>query len=197
MNLILGVTGGSGCGKSDFCRVLGAMGAYVIDADSVARDVVRCGSKALCEIAEGFGKEYILLNGELDRKKLGELVFSNPDKLHTLNQITHKYIIQEIKKMLDAATCPLKVIDAAVLFESGLSDICGRTLCVLADDEVRAERIVKRDNLTYEAAKNRINAQKGADFYRSHADDIVLNNGSLEELSKAAKKYWSKLEKEF
>ncbi len=197
MSLILGVTGGSGCGKSNFCRELALMGAYVIDADLVARDVVRPGERALLEIEKEFGKEYILPNGELHRKKLGALVFSNPDKLNTLNQITHKYIIREIKKILDESTSVLKVIDAAVLFESGLSDICDQTVCVLADKNIRAERIACRDNLTYDAAQNRINAQQSDDFYRSHADDVILNNGSQEELAKKAKKYFEKLEKLF
>ncbi len=197
MNLILGVTGGSGCGKSNFCRALAEKGAYVIDADLVARDVVRPGENALLEIEKEFGKEYILPNGELDRKKLGALVFSDSDKLNILNQITHKYIIKEIKKRLDELPCGLKVIDAAVLFESGLADICDRTLCVLADRKTRAKRIAARDNLTYEEAQNRINAQQKDDFYRSHADDVILNNGSKEELVLETEKYFEKLEKLF
>ena len=197
MNLILGVTGGSGCGKSNFCRMLAERGAYVIDADLVARDVVRPGEPALLEIEKEFGKEYILPNGELDRKKLGALVFSDSDKLNILNQITHKYIIKEIKKRIDESLSGLKVIDAAVLFESGLADICNRTVCVLADKEIRAKRISERDNLTYDAAQNRINAQQSDDFYRSHSDDVILNNGSQEELLKETEKYFEKLENMF
>ncbi|MBR5156394.1 MAG: dephospho-CoA kinase [Clostridia bacterium] len=197
MSLILGVTGGSGCGKSNFCRVLAELGAYVIDADLVARDVVRQGKPALLEIKKEFGKEYILPNGELDRKKLGELVFSDSDKLNILNQITHKYIIKEIKKRIKESTCGLKVIDAAVLFESGLADICDRTVCVLADEEIRAKRISKRDGLTYDAAKTRINAQQRDDFYSGHSDDVILNNGTEKELDKEAEKYFEKLENGF
>ncbi|MBQ4515280.1 MAG: dephospho-CoA kinase [Clostridia bacterium] len=197
MSLILGVTGGSGCGKSNFCRNLAEKGAYVIDADIVARDVVRPKERALLEIEKEFGKEYILPNGELDRKKLGALVFSDSDKLNILNQITHKYIIKEIKKRLGKSSCGLKIIDAAVLFESGLADICDRTVCVLADKDIRAKRISERDNLTCDAALNRINAQQSDDFYRSHSDDVILNNGTEEELAEEAKKYFKKLENLF
>lgn len=197
MSLILGVTGGSGCGKSNFCRMLKEKGAYVIDADLVARDVVRPGERALLKIKKTFGTEYILPNGELDRKKLGALVFSDSDKLNILNQITHKYIIKEIKKRIKESACSLKVIDAAVLFESGLADICDRTVCVLADKETRVKRISERDNLTYDAAKKRINAQQSDDFYRSHADDVILNNGSQEELEKENEKYFEKMENLF
>lgn len=195
MDLILGVTGGSGCGKSAFCRAISELGAFVIDADLVAREVVAHGKPALSEIAECFGSDYLLDNGELDRRKLGALVFSHPEKLHMLNDITHKYIIEEIKSKLRLADKGLRVIDAAVLFESGLGALCGRTACVLADKRVRAERIVARDGLTWEEALSRIDAQKSDEFYRRRANDVILNNGSETELREAAKKYWSKLEK--
>ena len=197
MNVILGVTGGSGCGKSAFCRKLKGLGAYVIDADVVARQVLEEGKPALAEIKAEFGEEYLNSDGTLNRKKLGELVFSNPDKLKKLNEITHKYITEEINKELKEKEDGLRVIDAALLFESGLDKICGRTLCVLASREVRAERIMERDAISQLAAYARIDAQQNDEFYKKRADDIIENNGAEAELIAKAQKYWSKLETEF
>lgn len=197
MNVILGVTGGSGSGKSAFCRELKRLGAYVIDADVVARRVVEKGMPALMEITKEYGEEYLLPDGSLDRKKLGALVFSNPDKLKKLNEITHKYITEEINKELKSKEDGLFIIDAALLFESRLDKICDRTVCVLADRDVRAERITERDAIDKDAAYARIDAQQNDDFYRKNADDIIENNGAEAELIAKAQKYLTKLETEF
>lgn len=196
MELILGVTGGSGCGKSSFCRELAALGAHVTDADTVARDVVKPGCPALAEIADAFGKEYLLDSGELDRSRFGAAVFSDAEKLHKLNEITHKYIIEEIRMQLSEASGGLRVVDAAVLFESGLSELCGRTVCILADEETRCARIMQRDGLSREAARLRISAQQPDSFYLEHSNDVIYNSGSEAGLREAARKYWDKLEKE-
>ena len=197
MNVILGVTGGSGCGKSAFCRKLKGLGAYVIDADVVARQIVEKGMPALAEIKTEFGEEYLNSDGTLNRKKLGGLVFSNPHKLKKLNEITHKYITEEINKKLKDKNEGLRIIDAALLFESGLDKICDRTVCVLASREVRAERIIERDAISQLAAYARIDAQQNDEFYKKRADDIIENNGAEAELIAKAQKYWSKLETEF
>ena len=197
MNVILGVTGGSGSGKSAFCRELKRLGAYVIDADVVARQIVEKGKPALAEIKAEFGEEYLNSDGTLNRKKLGELVFSNSHKLEKLNEITHKYITEEINKKLKAENDGLRIIDAALLFESGLDKICDRTACVLASRDVRAERITERDAIDKDAAYARIDAQQNDDFYRKNADDIIENNGAEAELIAKAQKYLTKLETEF
>ncbi len=193
--MVLGVTGGSGCGKSVFCRELAKFGAFLVDADQVARWVVEPQRPALSEIVHAFGEEFLQKNGELDRKRLGALVFSNPQKLHILNQITHKYIIEEIKKQLSERKSQFSIVDAAVLFESGLSALCDRTLCVLAEPAVRKQRIMQRDGLTEESAMARICAQQPDSFYLERADDVIWNNGTGEELCAQAKKYWMQLEK--
>ncbi len=197
MNAILGVTGGSGCGKSAFCRELSRLGAYVIDADIVARQIVEKGMPALAEIKTEFGEEYLNSDGTLNRKKLGELVFSSPLKLEKLNKITHKYITEEINKKLKEKNGGLRIIDAALLFESGLDKICDRTVCVLASRDVRAERIMVRDAISQTAAYSRIEAQQNDEFYKKRADDVIENDGAEAELIAKAQKYWSKLETEF
>lgn len=197
MNVILGVTGGSGCGKSAFCRELSRLGAYVIDADVVARQIVEKGMPALMEIKEEFGEEYLLPDGTLNRKKLGEFVFFNPLKLEKLNEITHKYITEEINKKLKEKEYGLRIIDAALLFESGLDKICDHTASVLASRDVRAARIMERDDISQIAAYSRIDAQQNDEFYKKRADDVIENDGAEAELIAKAQKYWSKLETEF
>ena len=193
--MILGVTGGSGCGKSSFSKLLAAKGAQVIDADETARQIVEPGMPALGEIAEAFGREYLCSDGTLDRKKLGKLVFSDAKKLHILNKITHKYIIAEIKRKLDELHAAVIVIDAALLFETPLAELCTRTVCVLAEERVRAERIMARDGLSEEQALDRIRSQQKDAFYISHADDVIYNNGTEKELKEACQKYWEQWEK--
>lgn len=191
--MVLGVTGGSGCGKSTVTKQFTELGAKKIDADMVARDVVCPGKPALAEIAAAFGEQYITETGELKRKKLGELVFSDSEKLAQLNQITHRYITEEVKHRLEAMRGELVVLDAALLYESGLSRLCSRTLCVWAEESVRVRRITKRDDLTEQRALERIRSQKTEQFYREHADDFMENNGSEEELAAEVKQYWKQL----
>lgn len=191
--MVLGVTGGSGCGKSTVTRQFTELGAEKIDADLVAREVVCPGKPALAEIIECFGEEYLTETGELNRKKLGELVFSDSDQLEKLNQITHKYITEEIKQRLQCAKEEIVILDAALLYETGLDRLCSRTLCVLAAEQVRAERIMRRDGLTKQRALERIRSQKTERFYRERADDVIENNGGKEELAVEVKQYWKQL----
>ena len=195
MELILGVTGGSGCGKSSFCEALAKEGAHVLDADAVAREVVLKGKPALKELAFEFGEEILTPNGELDRKKMAGIVFTDKQKRDRLNEITHKYIIEEIKAWLFLHSDGVRVLDVPLLFESGLDTLCDRTVCVLADQKARLSRIVSRDGLSEEDARKRILAQPEGEFYIARADDIIENNEGADIL-RLAKNYWLKLEKE-
>lgn len=175
MNTILGLTGGTGCGKSTVAEYLQKKGAEIIDADEIARFVVTPGQPALAEIAAAF-TDVLLSDGTLNRKKLGSLVFSDAAARSKLNEITHAYIINEIKIRLARTTCPLTVIDAPLLFECGLDSLCTACVGVLADVRARKERIMLRDGLTEEEALNRINAQPTDAFYRNRCRFIIENN---------------------
>ncbi len=192
--MILGVTGGSGSGKSAFCRELAQNGAYVLDADVIAREVVMPKMPALAEIKEEFGPEYLTSQGELDRKKMAACVFSDEKKLHRLNQITHKYIIAEIKRLLSEHRNRFCVIDAPLLFESNLDQLCDRTVGILSEKEERVERIVSRDGLTQAEAHARVEAQATDEYYILRADDIIKNHAGAE-ISALAQNYWMALEK--
>lgn len=172
---IIGVTGGTGGGKTTVSKIMKSLGAQICDADVVARAVVEPGSLALSEIADEWD---VVRDGVLDRKALAKIVFNDEVQLHKLNAIVHKYVIEEIKSQLSECKAEIFVIDAIALFESGLSNMCHTTVAVIADQSVRLERIMARDSLTEEEALLRINAQKNDDFYIKNADVVIYNNGS-------------------
>lgn len=170
---VIGITGGSGCGKSYLCKKLEDKGFLVIDCDKIAAEVMEPGSACLLETAEVFGAE-ILDEGRLNRKKLAEIVFSDGEKLLTLNKITHKYILERIYNMIENAEPGLIFVDGAVLIESGVR--CDMMVGILADRDIRRRRIMVRDGLTDDEATRRIGAQKPNDFYEENCDIIVYNN---------------------
>ncbi len=175
MSIVIGLTGGSGSGKSTVALCFKNAGARIIDADQIARDVVAIGRPALAEIANTF-TDVLLPDGSLNRKKLGAIVFSDKNALAQLNKITHAYIIKAIKEILENHPQPLTVIDAPLLFECGLEPLCSVCVAVLSDRKTRLERIMKRDGLTEDLAKSRIDAQPDDDFYRTRCDYIIENN---------------------
>ncbi len=180
--LTIGVTGGTGSGKSTVCSYLKEKGAKIIDADALAREIVEKGKPALSEIVEAFSDEILLSDGSLDRKKLGEIVFASSEKLNILNEITHKYIIEEIKKRVSNSEAALTVIDAALIFETELFKLCDKTIAVVAKKKEREKRIIKRDALSDRVAKNRIASQKENDFYEKNSDFVIVNDGDLSDL---------------
>ena len=175
--VVIGLTGGSGSGKSTIAALMKQNGIDVIDADKIARDIVKKGEKALCEIVEEFGEDVLLENGELDRKKLASIVFTNHEKLEKLNRITHKYITEIIKQRLSQNVSDISVIDAAVLKESGIIDMCDCVIAVIADKDVRVKRIMERDAITRQAALDRINSQQSDAKYAQYADFVIDNSG--------------------
>ncbi len=181
--MTVGITGGSGTGKSTASRFFEEKGWLVIDADSVARGVCSKGTRCLEEIKAEFGDEIIDENGNLRRKELGEIVFADKMRLNKLNSITHKYIVEEIKKRACQNKDRNIVIDAPLLLETGLDSICDRTLCVLAHEDIRISRICKRDSISRESAKKRIASQKDDSYYRDRCDFAVMNNSGEEELA--------------
>ena len=184
--IVIGLTGGSGSGKSTVSNIARQQGFYVIDADQLARDVVAKGQKALSEIVSAFGQEILTENGELNRKKLGSIVFSDKEKLTLLNQITHKYIVQGIKERIETQRKQKQykgvIIDVAILIESDLYYMCDIVWVVIANRNSRIERIMKRDLLTYEEAVKRINSQMPDEVMEKYADVIIENTGEIKKL---------------
>ncbi|MBQ7897709.1 MAG: dephospho-CoA kinase [Clostridia bacterium] len=182
---IIGVSGQSGAGKTTALEVLRSRGAYVIDCDKVSREVMEKNTPCTKELISVFGDSIASEDGEIYRKKLGEIVFSDKEKLQTLTEITHRYIKKRIFELLDGAKEEgerFAVIDAPLLFESGLDKICDVTLAVTAPKEERIERIIKRDGITRILAEKRISSQLSENelIKRSHA--VIVNDKGLLEL---------------
>lgn len=181
--LVLGITGGSGSGKSQVCKLLASMGAYIIDADEIGHEVTDR-SDVLREIEVAFGKEVIKPDGSLDRKKLGAMVFSSKEALETLNIITHKKIFDEIEAMVHGSNSEIVAIDAAVLKQTRLKALCDFVIAVVAPIDQRMKRIVQRDHLNEERALDRINSQPTDAEYAHGVDFVILNSGNVENLNR-------------
>ena len=180
---IIGITGKSGAGKTTVTKYFKKYDAEIIDADILAREVVKKGMPALAEIEKEW--KDVVENGSLNRRALAKIVFNDASELHKLNTITHKYIVEEIKERIKNSHAEIFVIDAIALFESGLSKLCDVTICVTADKDVRIKRIMARDNLTKIEAEERINAQQSDEFYEEKVDFIIFYNeteSNLEEV---------------
>ncbi len=177
---IIGLTGNSGSGKSTVADILKNEGGYIIDADKIAHENMKLKGCAYSEIISYFGNDILDSDKNIDRKKLGNIVFNNKNKLNKLNEITHKYIIEkienEIKKNVDSKEYKFVVIDAPLLIETGLNNKVDSVWVVYADFEKRVKRIMIRDNITEEEVKRRFENQLDFEKQKVYADEIILNN---------------------
>ena len=189
---ILGLTGGSGTGKSAACTAFARLGCGVIDADATYRTLCDTCEPMLKEIQNVFG-DVFSTDGKLDRKKLGAIVFADAQKLQQLNAITHPYIRQAARDAFAAYSkrgCLLCSYDAPVLFEGQMETLCDKTCAVLAARNTRIARIVARDAITEEYAALRIDAQKDDAFYRERCDYVVQNDADLDTLYTQVRKIY-------
>ena len=184
MKYILGITGGSGAGKTEVSNILREHGIDIIDGDKVSRLIMEPGEEALKETVEAFGNEILDSDGRLKRRELGNIVFSDTKKLEILNKITHKYITEYFLERVKKSDKNIVGLDGAALFESGIDKLCDGVLGVISEPEIRIERIMKRDGILREQASNRISAQKNNEFYIENCDFLVYNNGNIEEVRK-------------
>lgn len=182
---VLGLTGPTGAGKGAVGELLAQRGARIIDTDRLAREVVEPGSECLAQLAACFGQDILRGDGSLDRAALAKKAFSSPIRKKELEAITHPAIIARSRDILSHSTAALAVIDAPLLFESGMDSLCDVTLAVVAPAPIRLERIMRRDGIDEAAAALRMNAQPAEEFYRSRADHTLTNDGDLEALRAA------------
>ena len=191
---IIGITGASGSGKSEFVN---ALNLPVINADKVAREVVEKGSDCLAKLVEHFGEDILFADGTLNRKLLAKKAFSTREQTDVLNSITHPFI----KDLINKEICDLKtrgekviVLDAPQLFEANCEDLCDFVVGVLADFEIRKARIMKRDNINEDDAVVRLGAGKSDDFFYEKCDKIIINNDSVDKLKLSAKNLLKELD---
>ncbi|WP_180103641.1 dephospho-CoA kinase [Acinetobacter sp. YH12134] len=181
MTFVLGLTGGIGSGKSAASHWLETQGIVVVDADVVAREVVEPGQPALTQIHQAFG-DWVLLNGELNRRALREHIFKEPAARKTLEAITHPAIRQSIIQQLQAARSAYVVLVSPLLFESNQHELTQRNLLIDASEELQIQRASQRDGQNIEQIRKIIQVQMSRADKRQRADDIVLNDGHLEHL---------------
>ena len=174
--MIIGITGGTGCGKTTLLQAIAAQGGLILDCDAIYHELLQTDEALLDSIEDRFPDT--VENGQLQRKKLGAIVFNDEAALNDLNRITHSAIKKEIEKRLEDAP-QLAAIDAIALFESGLSSLCHVTVAVTAPEEMRIKRLMQRDNITEEYARLRIQAQHDESWFREKCDHILVNDSSL------------------
>lgn len=189
---IIGVTGNSGSGKSTVSNILKSFGAYLIMADEIAHKIIM--SDAYVEIVKTFGTDILKEDSlEIDRKKLGNIVFNDEKKLVILNSITHPYIIKSIIneiKLLYFKKDEYKfiVIDAALLIETKLNEMSDQVWLVHADEKLKIKRLIERDKLSENQIMARLKNQMPFEEAKKFADVIIINNGTYEQLEEQVKK---------
>ena len=190
--IILGLTGGTGAGKTSALNALRDLGGQVIDCDAVYHEILEGSEDFKNAINEKFPGVFTQ-EGHLNRKKLGQEVFAKRERLDQLNTIVFRFLIPELERRVEAAD-GLYAIDAINLFESGLDRLCDRTVAVTAPTELRVKRVMARDQISEQYARLRINAQKQDEFYRGKCD-CELNNASEspEEFRKEARLFFERL----
>lgn len=184
MSLIIGLTGSIGTGKSTVAKMFKKLNIPVIDADEIARLVVEPGKEAYNQIVETFGEEILQEDRSLDRKRLGAIVFNDEEKRKQLNAIVHPAIRKEMLRQRDyyiAQNESCIVLDIPLLYESKLESFAEKVIVVYTDPDKQLERILQRDDITEEEAKQRINSQIDVAKKAEWADAVIDNNETLEE----------------
>ncbi|MFF7718519.1 dephospho-CoA kinase [Streptomyces luteogriseus] len=192
--LKVGLTGGIGAGKSEVSRLLVACGAVLIDADRIAREVVAPGTPGLASVVEAFGEEILAADGSLDRPRLGAIVFSDAEKLSTLNSIVHPLVGARSRELEEAAAKDAVVLhDVPLLTENGLAPLYDLVIVVDAAPETQLDRLVRLRGMTEEDARARMAAQATREERREIADIVIDNDVPLEELERRVKDVWAEL----
>ena len=192
--LRVGLTGGIGTGKSEVSRRLAGYGAVVIDADAVAREVVEPGTEGLAEVVEAFGPVVLGSDGRLDRPKLGEVVFADPQRRSRLNAIIHPLVGARMAELeREAGSASIVVHDVPLIAEGGRAGAYDMVVVVDAPPRIQVERLVRNRGMTRDQAKARMGAQASREQRLAIADIVIDNSSSLTELDRQVGDLWAEL----
>ncbi|MEV0776131.1 dephospho-CoA kinase [Streptomyces sp. NPDC050433] len=192
--LKVGLTGGIGAGKSEVSRLLVSYGAVLVDADKIAREVVEPGTTGLDAVVDAFGPGVLTADGRLDRPKLGSLVFSDSDKLATLNAIVHPLVrARSVELESTAGAEDIVVHDVPLLVESELTGLYDLVLVVDASPERQLDRLVRLRGMAESEARSRMAAQATREQRTAAADLVIDNDGPLEKLEPQVREVWERL----
>lgn len=190
---VIGITGNIGTGKSTVARMLGDLGAEVIDADKVAHRVMEPGSETYARVVQAFGPRIVAGGDEIDRQELGAIVFSDPDALALLEEIVHPATLERIERRIASADADAVVIEAIKLIESGLADACDSIWVVTCRPDQQIERVVAQRDLSREEAALRVKAQGPQVEKLAHADVVIDNKGSLAVTRQQVRAAWDRV----
>ena len=182
--MIIGIMGYSGSGKSTLSEEFKKLGAYVIDADKIGKDILSPEGDALKRVVDAFGEDILFSDKSLNRKKLGEIVFKDKKSLDILNGITWEAINEEIIKRAKSSTERIIIIDCPLLYKVSAYDLCNEVIFIDTPDSVMIDRIMKRDGICFDTAVARINSQKDENF-KNYAT-IIIENTDMASLTKKA-----------
>jgi dephospho-CoA kinase len=197
--VIAGLTGGIATGKSTVSEILATAGAIVIDADQIARDVVKKGLPAWCKIVSHFGQNILQPNGEINRSTLGDIIFNDPDKKEILNRMVHPYVRKaqdmQLEKIKRDRSDAVVILDVPLLVEVGWDKGLSEVIVVYAPEHVQLKRLMQRDKLSEAEALSRIRSQMPIEEKKARATIVIDNSGSKAVTRKSTMKVYRYLKK--
>jgi dephospho-CoA kinase len=193
----VGLTGGIASGKSTVSKIFASFGAKVLDADEVAREVLLPGQPAWTRLRQAFGQEFFHAHGEVKRKQLRKLIFADPEKRSQLNAIVHPEVMKEINRRAEifSSTGPTEVllVDVPLLLEVGLANRFDKIVVVYVGESVQISRLLQRDGISQEEAKQALKVQMALSKKVEQADYVIDNSGTLEETRGQVERVWREL----
>ncbi|MFC1989522.1 dephospho-CoA kinase [Chloroflexota bacterium] len=193
---VIGLTGGIGSGKSTVSKCLAELGAVILDADKVGHEAFKSGTEAWREVVATFGKQVLTPGGEIDRKKLGEIVFSQPESLSRLNQIMHPRMYDMMNAQIEEYRrqgMDVVVLEAAILLEANWTSLVDEVWVTVTPEAMVLDRVKKQRGLAEEETLARIRSQLSSEERVKHADVVISNDGDLDEVMAKVRELWEKL----
>jgi len=194
--LIIGVTGNIGSGKSTVCQILAKLGATIIDADKLAHEAYKPYSQTWQELISAFGKDIVKANGEIDRQKLGQMVFSDSNALAQLNQIVHPRAYCMAKEQIEnyrRQAVKAVAVEATLLIEAGWANLVDKVWLVIAPDDIVTQRLTQYKEMSESQILARLKSQMPAREKMKYANEVIYNNGDISQLEAKATELWHKL----